>query len=203
MDLFNALYSVALSSATASNSLIAVTSSPSVSDIIQLIGIIASSTTSIVAIIISVAALNQNSKMIEESSRPVISIYFDYSQMGEPTGYFVVKNFGSSAAMINCLSYNEPIKKHPTTLADLPSIFDGLIGNTIAPGQKFLAPFKLYEYNGGKAIFDITYKSSNKSYSDHFEIDVDKYAKLVKPRLQSKEYKSISYPIQEIAERLM
>lgn len=44
------------------------------SDIIQILGIIASFLTAFVAIIISLAAIRQNSKMIEESSRPIISI---------------------------------------------------------------------------------------------------------------------------------
>ena len=191
---------------TASNADIAITSAQialSTSDQIQLCGILLSTLVSIVAIVISVITLRQNSKMLEESTRPAISIYFDYSQMGEPTGYFVVKNFGSSIATITALTFNEVIEKHPTHLADLPAIFNGLIGNTIAPGQKFLAPFKLYDYAGDKAIFDISYNSQTNAYTDHFEIDVKKYGSLVKPRVVSKEYKSISYPLQEVAERLI
>lgn len=42
----------------------------STSDIIQLLGIIASLATSIIAIIISVVSLKQNSKMIADSTRP-------------------------------------------------------------------------------------------------------------------------------------
>ena len=47
----------------------------STSDWIQLLGIIASLVTSIIAIFISIFTLRQNSKMIEASSRPVLSIY--------------------------------------------------------------------------------------------------------------------------------
>ena len=45
------------------------------SDIIQILGIIASFLTALVAIIISLVTMRQNSKMIEESSRAIISIY--------------------------------------------------------------------------------------------------------------------------------
>ena len=45
------------------------------SDIIDLLGIAASLTASVVAIIISILALRQNSKMIEDSTRPNIQIY--------------------------------------------------------------------------------------------------------------------------------
>lgn len=44
----------------------------SVSDVIQLLGIIISLVTSVVAIIISVLSLKQNSKMIADSTRPYI-----------------------------------------------------------------------------------------------------------------------------------
>lgn len=45
-------------------------------DIIEIIGIIASTTVSIVAIVISVMTLKQNSKMIEESTRPYVVFSF-------------------------------------------------------------------------------------------------------------------------------
>lgn len=85
----------------------------------------------------------------------------------------------------------------------MPQIFNGLIGNSIVPGQKFLAPFKFLDFNEDIAIFDITYHNGKKHYTDHIEIAVKSFGKLVKPRIMDKEYKSISYPLQEIAERLM
>lgn len=173
------------------------------SDIIQLIGIIVSFFTSIVAITISFKTLRQNSKIIEETTRPYISIYFDYTQMGEPTGYFVVKNFGSTTAIIDSLIYNEPIANHPVSFSNLPSIFNGLIGNGIAPNQKFLVPFKLNEYIGGDSVFEISYHTGKKNYSERFVICVSNYGKLVKPRLANNGCKPISYPLQEISERLM
>ena len=53
------------------------------------------------------------------------------------------------------------------------------------------------------SVFDIHYHCGNKHYSEHFEIAVGNYGKLVKPRLVDKEYHAISYPLQEISERLM
>ena len=69
-----------------------------------------------ISIITVVITLRQNNKMIENSTRPHICIYFDYTQCGEPTGYFVVKNFGTSAAYIDSLTYNDVIKNHPKSL---------------------------------------------------------------------------------------
>lgn len=156
-----------------------------------------------ISIITVIITLRQNQQMLENSSRPYVCIYFDYIQAGEPTGYFMVKNFGQSSAYIDSLTYNDAVKRHPKHFADLTAILDGLIGNSIAPGQKYFAPFKLYEYKGGVSSFDIRYHSGQKCYSEHFEIAVDNYAKCVKPRNTSKEYQAISYPLQEITERLM
>lgn len=176
----------------------------STSDVIQIFGIVMSFVTSIVAIVISVITLRQNSKMIEESSRPCIVIYFDFTQNGSPIGYFVVKNFGASAAIIDSLTYSDVIREQPVSYADMPAILDGLIGNTIAPGQKVLVPFKPNEYPGGIAKFDVSYHSVKKGYDDHFEILVDNYMRLAKPRhANDKKMTPISYPLQEISERLM
>ena len=81
-----------------------------------------------ISIVTVVITLRQNNKMIENSSRPYVCVYFDYMQCGEPTGYFVVKNFGASSAFIDSLTYNDVIQNHPKSLADISTIFDGLSG---------------------------------------------------------------------------
>ena len=58
------------------------------SDIVQILGIIASFLTAIVAIIISLVTLRQNSKMLEESSRAVISVYSQSINTGTPILWF-------------------------------------------------------------------------------------------------------------------
>lgn len=76
------------------------------SDTIQLLGIVASLITSLAAIIISLMTLRQNSKMIEDASRPVISIYGECINVGPSTFYIVIKNFGSSPAYITQFDYD-------------------------------------------------------------------------------------------------
>ena len=76
------------------------------SDIIQICGIIASLLTSIIAIVISLVTLLQNSKMIEESSRAVISIYPQNINTGMPMLFLVIKNFGNSPAIIHKFDYD-------------------------------------------------------------------------------------------------
>lgn len=158
----------------------------------------------LISVVTVVVTIKQNTRMLESSSRPYISIYFDYVNMGEPIGYFVIKNFGNSSAKINSISYNEVVKNQPKTLCKVTDILDGLIGNNIAPGQKFLLPVRLFETPDGTCEFDIEYSSSTKSYSEKFEIITNQFGKLSKSRIKNDiSDKLISYPLQEIAERLM
>ena len=73
------------------------------SDIIQIISIFASLIMSTIAIIISLKTLQQNSKMIRDSSRPYVSIFF------HPLfnlDYLILKNFGNSTAKIISINTN-------------------------------------------------------------------------------------------------
>ncbi len=65
------------------------------SDTIQLLGIVASLITSLAAIIISLMTLRQNSKMIEDASRPVVSIYGECINVGPSTFYIVIYSLHS------------------------------------------------------------------------------------------------------------
>ena len=64
------------------------------SDWIEIFGILASLITSIIAIIISVKTLQQNNKMIEESTRPYIVVCGKVINCQDPTFYLVIKNYG-------------------------------------------------------------------------------------------------------------
>lgn len=155
------------------------------------------------SVVIVIATIKQNNRMLEASTRPYISVYFDYSQMGEPIGYFVIRNFGNSSGKIIALSYNDIVRRQPEDLCKITNILDGMIGNSIAPNQKFLIPIKLTHAPEGTCVFDISYCTSDKTYTEHFEIIVKQYGKLSKSRVAYEKQKSVSYPLQEIAERLM
>lgn len=67
------------------------------SDIIQIIGIATSLITSVTAIAISVLTLRQNSKMIENSTRPYIGIYIAHTYIKDIAVYLVVKTLARVA----------------------------------------------------------------------------------------------------------
>lgn len=160
----------------------------------------------VISVITVIVSIRQNNRMLEASTRPNITVYFDYSQMGEPIGYFVIKNFGNSSGKITSLTYNEIVKMQPTNLCDVTNVLNGMIGNSVAPSQKFMIPIKLSESPDGISTFDITYLDSSKNkkpYTEHIEINIKQYGKLSKSRIAYKDDKALSYPLQEIAERLM
>lgn len=159
------------------------------------------SVTSVVTVIITI---RQNKRILEASTRPYVRIYFDHTQMGEPIGYFVIKNFGNSSAKITSLSYNDVVKGQPTSLCNVTGILDGLVGNSICPNQKFLLPIRPSKSPCGTCTFDISYQSSSKSYTEHIEINIEQYGDLTKPRMGDDDVmRVVAYPLQEIAERLM
>lgn len=174
-----------------------------ISTIVNIILCVLSFILSSISLIFVVITIKQNSKMIENFTRPYVQIFFDSIQIGQPTGYFIIKNFGTSYAKIIALNFNDTIKNHPKDFVDISSIFNGLVGNGIAPGQKFIIPFKLYQFHGTTALFDITYSSEHKTYHQHTEILVSNLGGIVKPRLKDDFTTSVSYSLQEIVERIM
>ena len=81
------------------------------SDLIQIAGIIVSLICSLIAIAISLKTLKQNSKMIENSTRPYIGIYIASTYIRDVSCYLVVKNFGQSAATIRSFTYDFDLAK--------------------------------------------------------------------------------------------
>ena len=137
----------------------------SVSDWVQLTGIVASLTVSIIAIIISVKTLQQNSKMIEESTRPIVVIYNDFVSAQSPIQYLIIRNFGNSSATIIDLSL-----KYDGDPQYSKTLFAHMQGQIIAPGQSYSTAFK---FEDSSVVIDatITYKSAaGKTYTESFQI---------------------------------
>ncbi|MEG0404490.1 MAG: hypothetical protein RR571_08910 [Anaerorhabdus sp.] len=137
-----------------------------ISDKIQLIGIIVSSTISLIAIIISVLTLRQNSRMIRESTRPNILIYSKYS---DGTLYLIIKNFGNSAAYIDNIETNFFISATDNYVEGNP--FSNLIGHFFPPNYSQICPLIGHLIANENYHFKITYHSSTSKYSDTFSIN--------------------------------
>lgn len=174
-------------------------------DIIEIIGIIIALITSIVAIVISVETLKQNSKMIEESTRPYLVIYGNSTNFQSPNFYLIIKNFGQSGATVQTLSCNLDLAKYSYNENYVP--FSHIAGTTIAPGQSFLCNLDTHKLYKEEIVLDfsITYSACNKTYIENFSINPKTYSDLVQTRASTKdaELKIMSYSLQSLVERFL
>lgn len=177
-----------------------------ISDIIQIIGIIATSSTGIIAVIISILALKQNSKMIEESSRPYISTYISSSHFGTPIMYIVIKNFGNTAATIFDFKTDINISEYTYNLNAIP--FNEINGLTLAPHQKIVYPIKSRNRKDellNKINISFKYSTANKTYSENILLNISEYYNSIDLRqyTESNPLKTLSYSIQDISEKML
>lgn len=168
-------------------------SSLSPSDVIEIMGIIVSSSVSIIAIIISVKTLKQaqitneqNNRMLEESTRPYIAIYLDTITICEQSSFFVLKNFGQSPAKITLFDFDPILKTLQTGQEEgdrlINEQYDFVKGLTLAPGQSKMMLCKVNLIPKDIVTFKIGYTSSEKYYEDIFELNVKNYAHIPVPR---------------------
>lgn len=173
------------------------------SDQIQLIGIIVSLIVGIVSIVIAICTLRQNHKMLEESSRPYITISCGTTFFRELRVYMILKNFGSCGARITRFKTDFDLEQIELDESGHPP-FSNVEGTYLAPGQsiEFIidqkkAPFVMR--------FFIEYESATKSYSDEIAIDQSVFINQMHLRANTpnKDLQVISFALQDIAEKLL
>ena len=135
--------------------------------------------TAIISVIISVFTLMQNSKMIEESSRPYLTAEIDH--IGTAF-YLRFKNYGKTAATIDSINLNNNAKK--VQLKDFKDVYDDFCGNTIPPNYSFMTCILQDSVSGdeNRIAIDIQYHSSVKKYKEHIQINLSAYKRLLESR---------------------
>lgn len=111
------------------------------SDILDFISIIISLAAVITSIVIAIKTLKQNNKMLEESTRPYISLSYEAVHMGVMLTYIMIKNYGQTVAKITVFDFEEDKIKDQELVKRLKRV----PGLTLAPGQK-----RLYTFSQGK-----------------------------------------------------
>ena len=106
-----------------------------ISDKIELACIVITAITSVAAIIISVFTLRQNSKMIEDSSRPYIGIYLSSTYIRNVSVYLIVKNYGQSSAFIESFTYDFDLANCSSHNIPDREPFQNIENATLMPGQ--------------------------------------------------------------------
>lgn len=143
------------------------------SDYIEILGIIVSLICSIVAIVISIKTLKQNSEMIENSTRPYIGVYLASTYIRDVTCYLVVKNFGQSSAFIESFLYDFDLK----SVTDVPNYhpFGNIENSTFMPQQSnkcFIELGKILEKTD-QINFHIVYRSGLHRYEDDISVKLN------------------------------
>ncbi|EHT4843814.1 hypothetical protein KX880_002886, partial [Listeria monocytogenes] len=106
------------------------------SDWIQLLSIIATLIISTVSIVIASKSLKLTKISLESANRPYVTCYLDMVTVGHYQKYLIIKNFGSSSALIKDIKFiGEPPFKYRKDLGSLHE-------TTIAPNQKFIFLFE-------------------------------------------------------------
>lgn len=164
---------------------------------------ICSSVLSLIAILVSVgiaiATLRQNSRMIEQSSRPYIAIYGEMTYFQNAHYYVVVKNYGQSAAYIESFSVKPEL---PTD--DLKHVpFQHVAGTTMAPNQTFRAVIDVKNNQCSQYEFELIYKWGKKTYSEKMLLNVSAHFDIAMWRAQTKgkELRTISFALQDLVEK--
>lgn len=142
------------------------------SEIIQLVGICVSLFTSLIAIIISVKTLMQNSKMMENSTRPYIGIYGAGVYAHTPKYYLVIKNFGQSSAYITSFLCDFDLDE--CVYGDCPEPFLHIENSTLMPGQSFQSIIDLKKtlLKTTSINFHICYYSGTHKYEEDIPLNL-------------------------------
>ena len=155
---------------------------------------------SAISIITVVITLRQNHKMIENATRPYISVYGQEVNCGSPAFYIVIKNYGSSPAIINHFKIDPDIShcyrsdKSRDFLSDLSTC-------VLAPGQSKICAMD-YMKLPDSLSFDIQFSSGSKSYHECFKSNIK--AGSAMPILKAgpdNDLHSISYTLQEMLQK--
>lgn len=171
------------------------------SDIIEIIGIAASLITSIVAIAISLKTLKQNSLMIEDSTRPYISVYIGTTYFSSITVYLILKNFGSTSAVITKFKADIDLTPYAYDIDRIP--FSNIVGASLCPGEAIQYPVQLENAPDDMRFLNISieYHSSTHRYSENICLNLSAHFDAV--HIRSKSNQSASYALQDIAEKLL
>lgn len=154
------------------------------SNIIEIFGIISSLIASFVAIIISGKALKQtqitneqNANMLKESTRPYITIYLDAITICEQDSFFVLKNFGHSPGRITVFEYDPILREleQDSNRLILNEQYDFVKGITLAPGQSKMLKCDVPKLPKDVLTFRIEYVFCNDRYEELVELNVKNY----------------------------
>lgn len=159
----------------------------------------------LVSIKIAIDTLRQNREMIENATRPYLSIYGAVTNFQGPQYYLVLRNFGQSAALITKFTSSVDLAVCSESKDGVP--FEHIVGFTLAPNQAIQVPVdysKLVQTTQELTI-TIDYLFGKKRYSETVVINLSAHADypITRASTNGAELKIISYTLQDIATRTL
>ncbi|MBW9329955.1 hypothetical protein D9N18_01055 [Lactococcus raffinolactis] len=139
----------------------------SIGDWIQVIAIVTSLIVSLVSIIQTQKSLKITRETIESENRPYLSFYIEYPEKQKFHKFFALKNFGTSSAKIDSITFDKELDELNQMFK-----FSSLINGAIAPGQKYTS----YIDSDYKETVNICIKYhdlNNRNYEETFELNTD------------------------------
>lgn len=157
----------------------------------------------VISVVIAVATLRQNSKMIESQSRPYIGVSSIKMNNGTPIFELVVKNFGASSAEIVRFTCDTDLARYYP--GDERPLFHGIEGTTLMPGQSLICGLhhrKLFDDGIESLRFNVKYKWNGKEFEDESVVGVSVHENITQIRVLNNDdaMKNISFALQTIAE---
>ena len=126
-------------------------------------------TTVVIALVgffFNIVFLHRTKRAEEDMARPYVKVFVDLFEIKDRQRVYVIKNFGKTPAYITDITVNGDLgiyNQHN---------FKSLIGNMIAPGQKFTSNIE-DDFKGSSKI-TISYRDNNrKVYQDTFTLDTN------------------------------
>lgn len=165
----------------------------------------------VISVVTVVITLRQNHKMISNSTRPYVTASAQVTNFQNAKFYVLIKNYGTSGAIIRKISTDIDIKKY---LYSETTPFDFSKDLFLAPGQSICVEVDSIKMNeDGIHLFEFTieYNDVNHSkkrsvqYSEHYPINYDCYSRIALSRASTRdqELRTISFTLQDMVEKLM
>lgn len=154
----------------------------------QVLGVILSSIISTLAFLWTLHESKKNAvlsrKMVEETTRPILSIYTEHTNTGSLTFYLVIKNFGKSQAFIDKIDdYGEIGKLEGYFVDAYGDLLSDLCNSTLAPDQSRIIALNFSALEGKTIKYDLYYHSTTSSYKESCVLSIT--AGVKSPRVKS------------------
>ena len=165
-----------------------------------------------ISVVTVIITLRQNHKLIEGSTRPVLSFYTTSINVGGSIFYFVVRNYGASTAIIEKISSEQDFTQFLFAAGELGNAerFDpihSLKKAVIAPGQSRICALD-YKRTPEEIAINVEYKSyAGKKYKEQVVLTPKAGVGMISTKAAGKkddltsQLEKISYTLQEMLQK--